>query len=185
MTENGGAGAVSRGAKRALAGLACGAVCFFGFAAAAPGEEFSIDDVSIEGNLRIESAAIRQQLKQTSGAVSSESISADVKTLYRTGFFDQVTASIVRSDGVPARTVLRLVVVEKPTVRRVFIKGNQAVSESDLSEIFVFDARRFLDKAKIEALIKQAVQLYQSKGYYDVTFEQSASRGPRPWIRMI
>jgi hypothetical protein len=54
----------------------------------------------------------------------------EVKALYKTGFFDQVSASIVQSSNAP---VLRYSLTEKPLIRKIFIKGNSEVSEDSLT----------------------------------------------------
>src|SRR5262245_50215274 len=92
----------------------------------AEGASYRIDGVSVEGNRHIDPAAITVQLKGTSGVVTRDQISEDIKALYRTGFFDQVSASVVHEG---ARTVVKYSVVEKPLVRKVFIKGNKEVKE--------------------------------------------------------
>lgn len=131
-------------------------------------EQFQVSGVQIEGNQRIDRAAVRAQLKHVAGAVSSAQVSEDVKTIYETGFFDQVTASLIRKDNAP---VLRYQLVEKPVVRKVFIRGNESIDQDELSKLFAFDSRRFLDRGKVDSLIKQAVGLYQNRGFYDAAFE--------------
>ncbi len=138
------------------------------FSIQAVADEYVVSDVVIDGNQRVDTSAIKQQLKKTSGAITTADITEDVKSLYKTGFFEQVTAGVVRSD---ARAYLRYSLVEKPVVRKVFIKGNKEISEKDLSEIFIFDSRRFMDAAKVQALIRQAVSKYQMKGYHDASIE--------------
>ncbi|RIL11737.1 MAG: outer membrane protein assembly factor BamA [Proteobacteria bacterium] len=133
-------------------------------------ESFDINAVQIMGSQRVDPAAIRLQLQKTSGQIERDIISQDVKTLYKTGFFDQVSASIVEEGG---KTFLRYEVVEKPSVRKAYIKGNKEVSDDDLGEIFVFDSQRFLDRARIDGLIRQATALYQSRGFYDASFDYS------------
>lgn len=130
------------------------------------GEEFNVSGVEIEGNNRVDTAAIRQQLKKTTGKISKEVISEDIKTLYKTGFFDQVNASMRGATLVYA-------VVEKPLVRKVFIKGNAEVDESDLSDVLKFGPKRFLDKTKLDSLKRDAISFYQSKGFYDVDLTHS------------
>jgi outer membrane protein insertion porin family len=121
-------------------------------------------DVEIVGNNRIDGSAIKLQLKSSSGFVTSEQISNDVKTVYQTGFFDQVSVSRrPTSSGV----VLVYTVVEKPAVRKVFVKGNKAVSDTDLADIFRFDTSRFLDKRRLVALEKSGETYYQGRGFYD------------------
>ena len=134
---------------------------------------YDIDDVHIEGNNRIDTAAIKSQIKGTFGRVSREIISDDIKTLYNSGFFDQVKASIVRPAADPGRTILKYSLVEKPVVRKIFIKGNEAVKENDLAEALKMGASRFLDKNKIDALIRNATMYYQGRGYFDVEFQHA------------
>lgn len=133
-----------------------------------------VSRIEIAGNSRIDSAAIRAQLKSAPPAVAQSVISEDIKALYNTGFFDQVTASVAQDSG-SGRSVLRFTVVEKPVVRKVFITGNQEVKEEDLGEILKIGANRFLDKARIAALIKSAGGYYQAKGFYDATFDYSVT----------
>ena len=60
-------------------------------------DSYSISAVEFVGNQRIDASALKAQLKIQSGQISSDEISEEVKSLYKTGFFDQVTASIVSS----------------------------------------------------------------------------------------
>ncbi|MCO6430183.1 MAG: outer membrane protein assembly factor BamA [Deltaproteobacteria bacterium] len=138
-----------------------------------PVQQFNIDDIVIEGNRRIDSAAIKSQLKAVFGRVSNELISEDIKTLYNTGFFDQVTASLVTSTSDPARQILKYTLAEKPVIRKIFIKGNKEIKEEDLSEAVKVGGSRFLDKAKLDTIIRNATTYYQSKGYYDAKFEHA------------
>ena len=135
-------------------------------------DSFTIDSVSIDGNRRVDTTAITLQLKRTSGAATSEQISEDVKTLYKTGFFDQVKASLQPS-GPQGHYILQYAITEKPVVRKVFIQGNDEVESDDLLNIFKFGSNRFLDKVKIESLMRSAVTFYQNRGYYDASFDYS------------
>ncbi|MBN8550545.1 MAG: outer membrane protein assembly factor BamA, partial [Deltaproteobacteria bacterium] len=132
----------------------------------------TVDIVStvIQDNKRVDSAAIRAQLTKTSGPISSETIDQDIKTLYKTGFFDQVTARITETDR---GAVLTYAVVEKPLVRKVFIRGNKKIKESELRDVLKFNGGRFLDRSRIQALMRNGVSYYQSQGYYDATFDYS------------
>lgn len=134
---------------------------------------YSIDQVEVEGNSRVDSAAIKLQLKATSGRMGDDVIADGIKAIFKTGFFDQVTARVETSSTKPYKTLLIYSVVEKPLVRKVFIKGNSSVDEKDLTDIIKFDGQRFLDKNKIAALMRNAVSYYQTRGFYDAAFEYS------------
>lgn len=140
-------------------------------AEAAPGGTLAdVGAIVVEGNQRIDTAAIKAQIKSVAGAVNAAGVSDDIKAIYNTGFFSQVTATVVPEKG---RSTLKYVVVEKPVVRKVFIKGNEEVSEKDLADVFKFGTNRFLDKARVEALMRGAAAYYQAKGFYDAAFEYS------------
>lgn len=139
--------------------------------ASASAESFNVSGVRIEGNRRVDTAAMLTQLKHSSGTVTSEQIDEDSKSLYRTGFFDQVTASIV--PGGAAGDVLKYAVVEKPMVRKVFLQGNKRIKEDDLRDVLKFTGGRFLDRSKIQSLMRAGVGYYQSQGFYDAAFDYS------------
>jgi outer membrane protein insertion porin family len=142
-------------------------------ARAQEGDGYTISKVVVDGNRRIDSSAIELQIKGSSGRVTTAQINEDIKTLYNTGFFDQVSASVVSDQG--GARALKYSVVEKPVVRKVLIKGNEAVSESDLVDILKFDARRFVDKAKIQAVSRKAISYYQSQGFYDAELDYTTT----------
>lgn len=137
----------------------------------AQAETFYIEDANISGNRRIDSTAIRMQLKHTKGQISNTDISEDVKTLYKTGFFDQVSAALHTLDN--GRQVVVYTVVEKPTVRKVYIRGNKGVKEGDLTPILTFGPKRFLDRGKLDSMGRAAESLYQSRGFYDAKVTSS------------
>ncbi len=131
--------------------------------------DFRFDDVSVEGNRRIDSEAIKLQLSKRSGQISEEEISQNVSSLYKTGFFDQVTANITLNPS--GQRVLVFKVLEKPVIRKVFLDGNSELESNDLLDIFKLGANRFLDKTRLNSLIKNASALYQQKGFYDATMD--------------
>ena len=137
------------------------------------GRDFVIDAVEIVGTDRVDASAVKLQLKSAYGRVTESLISEDVRAIYRTGFFDQVSAEIVPFGD---RTVLRYTVAEKPVVRKVFVKGNNEVSEKDLADVIKFDGRKFLDKAKIDSIQKAAISYFQTQGFYDAQISNSTTK---------
>jgi outer membrane protein insertion porin family len=135
------------------------------------GDVVSVAGVEVVGNRRIDANAIKAQIAGSGGRVSAETINNDVKNLYNSGFFDQVTVSVVHEPN--GRSILRYVVAEKPIVRKIFIKGNDEVDESDLAEVLKIEGKRFVDRSKLQALVRKAVSYYQGQGFYDATLEYS------------
>lgn len=141
------------------------AVAIFGLFASAASAEV-ISRVEIEGNRRIERDTILIPTSSRTGTpLSQDSVSTDVKQIYRLGFFENVGAEVRRGDGA---TVLVFRVREKPSIRNVFLEGNDSIGDDTLKEKLDIGARRFLDRKKIRAALEQLTDFYRSQGYYDV-----------------
>jgi outer membrane protein insertion porin family len=136
-------------------------------------ESYVVHGVEIEGNRRIDTGAVMSQLASVPGRITATQLSDDVRTLYNSGYFDQVQVGVVpRGDG---SVTVKFTVSEKPIARKIFIKGNDDVSEDDLSEVLKLDGRRFVDRAKIQSLIRKATAYYQAQGYYDASLDYSTT----------
>lgn len=132
-----------------------------------------ISGVEIVGGRRIDEWAIKAQLKHLSGTITREQLSEELKSIYRTGFFANVTAKVVTTPQ--GRRILRYEVLEKPVVRRVFIKGNKELKDTDLSTPLSFDTRKFYDAARANTLVRGALSVYQLKGFYDAQITPTAT----------
>lgn len=128
-----------------------------------------IESIEVLGAKRVEKSTILLQISSEIGTeLDSAIIESDIKEIYRTGLFEQVTAKI-RLEGNNA--VLIFQVLEKPAIRMVYLKGNKEIDSDDLKEKLGIGARRFLDRKKIAAGIEEAKAYYQSKGYYGTEIE--------------
>ncbi len=134
------------------------------------GSVIQFSSVVVEGTKRIDPAAIRAQLSKSSGSLSRQQVSDEIKAIYKTGFFDEVTAAL-RNEG--EKNALVYSVTEKPVVNKVFIKGNKEIGEKDLVSVITLDSRRFFDKAKVAAIIRNTITYYQSRGFLDAGLEYS------------
>ncbi len=134
--------------------------------------DLNITGVSISGTKRIDAETLKASLGAQTGSVSKATIRRDIRTLYKTGFFDQVEAELHPSAG---GEKLTYAVSEKPVVRKIYVKGNEDLSEDDLKEVLNFKDKRFVDKATIETVVRKAQAYYQAQGYYDVKFQHSVT----------
>ncbi len=123
---------------------------------------FQVRQVEIQGNSRVETGTILLQVKTRAGGMYDPALAAtDVKNIYRTGFFDQVSVAL------PGGGVVTFVVTEKPSVRKVIIKGNSEVKEEKIKEKLNITSRFFLDQRRIRAGIDEVKKHYETEGYYD------------------
>ncbi len=125
-----------------------------------------VSDVSIEGQQRIESDAILRVIKTKSGSVfKSSALSADLRAIYAMGYFDDVKVE-AHPDGNGKRVVFH--VKEKPTIRRVQLKGNSYIEEEDITENLTISTGAILNIYKIRSNIDQIESLYKEKNYHKV-----------------
>ena len=132
---------------------------------------YHVSKVEIEGTSRIDKEAVKAQLSAVSGAIRAQAISEDIQSLYNSGFFDQVSVAAIPVEG--GKVLLRYTLVEKPVARKIFIKGNDDISEKDLAEVLRIEGKRFVDKNKLIAIMKRAKSFYQGHGFYDATLDYS------------
>ena len=135
-------------------------------------ESGKVSQVLVVGNLRVEPQAILQLIKLQPGVeYSSAQLTDDIKSIYRSGFFDNVS-------GRPERTGGKLNVVfyvkEKPAIRNITITGNEAFKEETIKEKLGVSSKFFLDRKKIATGVDEIVKSYQADGYYGakVTVEE-------------
>lgn len=123
-----------------------------------------IEEIKIEGNVRVESATIKTYLKSKVGeSIELPKISDDIKSIMAQGFFNDV---VVETEPGASGPILIFRVKEKPTVKNVKYSGNDKVHDDDIDEILTLKRFEVLDMDKVNADKEQIYKLYQVKGYY-------------------
>lgn len=126
----------------------------------------TVAKITIEGNQRIQTQVIRENIKQATGTpLSLSTVNEDILRLYKLGYFDSV---VVYQE--PSANGINLIysVVERPLIKEIKFKGNSEFSSKKLREALTFKPRSFFDKAAIAASIDKIVEMYKEKGYYNV-----------------
>ncbi len=91
-----------------------------------------------------------------------------MKTLYDTGFFDDVKVDVEPFEG---GVKVTFIVKERPVVTRIRIVGNKHIKSNEIrKELKQFPFNIYNEKILNEN-IQKIKQLYQSKGYYNVRVE--------------
>ncbi len=136
-------------------------------AAAAVTAAPQVKSVVIEGNDRIEDAAIRRVIETEAGDVYNEdALSADLEAIYDMGYFDDVRVSVKREkDG---NTVI-FTVKEKPTLRRIEISGNRVYDDKKIKENIDISTGSILNIYRVKRNIEAIETLYQEKNYHNVS----------------
>ena len=127
-----------------------------------PGQ--AVGDIQITGNRKIEKDAIIAMLKtKTTEEYSEEKVSQDVKALFASGYFYNVTVS---KSIAAAGLVLTYQVLEKPSIVEIDYDGNFEIKDDDLAEAAGIKAYEILNLTKIREAEEKLLKLYEEKGYF-------------------
>ncbi|WP_428269741.1 outer membrane protein assembly factor BamA [Haliangium sp.] len=124
-----------------------------------------IERIQFRGNRKVEDDAIRVNLSsQVGGKLNPELVRRDLRAMWQMGFFDDVE---VRAEPtVDGGVVLLFVVVEKPSVRKILVSGNDEVGLDKINEVLDLKRDAILDVSKVKQNRQKIYDLYVEKGYY-------------------
>jgi outer membrane protein insertion porin family len=140
--------------------------------------EQRITRIEFKGNRKIEGSAINQVLKSATGSIFTDSdLSADIKAIYRMGYFDDVTAEVT---DIPEGKTIVFTVVEKPMITEIRITGNKALKRDEIEGAMTVRSRQTVNPEKLKADMEKIKTLYDSKGFYNAevrfTIEKAGER---------
>ena len=121
--------------------------------------------VEIAGNRKIGADAVRQKLKSKPGnPLDEEDISDDIKTIFKMGYFLDVSADVATE---AAGKVLTFNVVEKGLISEIRLIGNKKVDKDDILEAMSVKVRQSVNPENIKQDLQKIKALYDTKGYYN------------------
>ena len=121
--------------------------------------------IDIAGNRKIGADAIKQRLRSKAGSLfNEETISADIKAIFKMGFFLDVSADVTTD---PQGKVLTFTVVEKGLISEIRLDGNKKLDRDDILDAMTTKVRQSLNQEKIKDDIQKIKTLYHNKGYYN------------------
>jgi len=143
---------------------------------------FPILGIRVEGANRVgPDTILRVMESRVGGEFDPAKIRADVKAIYRMGYFSDVKIDAEKDPG-----GLRLVVlvVEKPIVSSIVIEGNKEVDTADLKEALTIKERSLFQEDKVKESARKLVEACQNRGYYDATVVPSVQEEADGSIRV-
>ncbi len=139
--------------------------------------------IEIKGNRKIEASAILQQIKsKVDKPFLQTDISADIKAIFKMGYFLDVTADAVST---PEGEIVTFTVQEKGLIADIQIKGNKALSKDDIQEILSIKVKQSLNQEKIKADVEKIKNLYETKGYYNAEITDKIEKDGEKDFRVI
>ncbi len=131
--------------------------------------EENVYKIMILGNSKVEEGVIRGAIKSREGGpFSVEKVREDLRSIFDLGYFADVQVDI---KSTPQGKEVIFIVVEKPSLKDIVIKGNQKIKLDDIREKMALKARTILNLEKVKDDSEQIRKLYFSKGYYGVKVE--------------
>jgi outer membrane protein insertion porin family len=130
-----------------------------------------IVEVRFEGNRRVESEAMLLELDSNVGElVSQRKLATDLKRLWSLGYFEDVR---VEGELLARGVVLTYVVVERPSVRKIIVEGNDEIKLDDINEELDLEKNEVLDLGKVTENIEKIKALYTASGFFlaEVSYE--------------
>lgn len=124
----------------------------------------NITSVDVEGTVRTDKPTILNVIKSKAGSrFDIKTVDEDIRNIYKLGFYKTVSA-LISQDGDNYTLIYK--VLEKPSVRFIYFKGNDEVSDKKLQKVLKIKAYNILNKDLINQTINQMMGIYASKGMY-------------------
>ena len=139
--------------------------------------DFQINDIQIEGNKRISFETVRSYLPiEVGDDLSPAKVQKSIQALYQTGFFRDI-AFFQEAGG-----VLKIRVLERPSIADISIEGNELIKTEDMTQALntmgVKKGRIFND-TQMERIILDLRRRYQNQGYYAAEIDIQVKKLPR------
>lgn len=127
-------------------------------------KKVAITEVVIRGNERIEDEAIKRVLKTDKGTLyADEDLSRDLQNIYNMGYFGDI-----RVTREPVDNGVRIVfnVVEKPTIRKIYYRGNHAYEDEKIKENITLKSGSILNIFEVKKEMEAIKELYREKNFH-------------------
>lgn len=144
-----------------------------------------VRSVRVEGFRRVEESAIRIHIAHPVGVpLDDAAVDADVKAVYRMGFFENVWVTTPASAG---GIDLVYNVAERPYVTKVEFTGNENVDKPDLEAVVGVRPRTVFDPQKAWEGVREAKKVYAGEGYPDaeIRYELVADGDGQAIVRYV
>ena len=121
-------------------------------------QTFTISEIEIVGNQRIETETIESYISLSKGQnFEADEINSAYQRVLKSGLFESVTFD--ENDG-----VLKVTVVEYPTINRIYFEGNVRIEDTVLEKVLKSKEKYVLDAQTVEQDRKDIAETYAVMG---------------------
>ena len=151
-------------------------IVVFSCVAARAEQPFVVSDIRVEGLQRISAGSVFASLTINVGdTVGRNAIGSAVRTLFRTGNFDDIK---IARDG----SILVVIVAERPSISEINIEGNKAIDSESLLEGLKkagLAEGKVFKRSTLEGMKMELTRQYVSQGRYDAGIDTDVVSLPR------
>jgi outer membrane protein insertion porin family len=120
-------------------------------------------DIEITGNQSVSTSTVLSKIKLREGdRFSQKAVNEDIKRLYATGFFTDVTAKAEDYEG---GIKLMFSVTEKSVIEKIIFEGNKAYKEEVLKKQIESKEGDVLNRRRLSEDVKKLKAFYKKKGF--------------------
>ncbi|MEW6009487.1 MAG: outer membrane protein assembly factor BamA [Candidatus Omnitrophota bacterium] len=129
-------------------------------------QDKEVKTIDISGNKIASLATLLSKIKTKVGTRYSVAVARDdIKRLYALGYFDDVRVEL---SGFEGGVKVMFVVVEKPIISSIAIKGARRISQRVLEDSMKTKEGAYLDKQKLRSDLEEIKRIYARKGFLSV-----------------
>ncbi len=122
-----------------------------------------LKEIHITGNQGIETDTIQFSIKSKIGEpIDPFQVRRDIRTLYKTGFFNDISVSI---DKVEGGVSLTFIVDERPIITDIVLSGYKKISQTTLNDELTIKSGDRYDPVKVNESINKLENKYRERGY--------------------
>ncbi len=142
-----------------------------------------IIEIVVLGNQKVTKDTITDKMKTKVGEQLSMTIlDQDLKDLYSLGFFDNLMINLAAvRDGVE----VAVIVVEKPTINSIIIKGNNKVKRKDLLKEITLHTFSILNEERLKESLMKMKAFYREEGFYSIKIKTKTVKAGKNNIQVI
>ncbi|MEI6079921.1 MAG: POTRA domain-containing protein, partial [bacterium] len=136
----------------------------------------TISKITIRGNKKITSDAVRGKLIEKEGSQFNEDlVKADIDNVFSLGYFDNVDVYQNTDNGLELIFDLK----EKPIVSSIVFEGNSDVETDDLKKQVDIKPYTVLNITDVKKAKAKLVKYYEEKGFYLVSIKEDLRPAPK------
>ena len=155
------------------------ACLFLSFPSILLAQTFAISEIEIVGNQRIETDTIKSFISLPEGQnFEANEINAAYQRVLKSGLFESVEFD--ENDG-----LLRVIVVEYPTINRIYFEGNVRVEDAALEKVLKSKEKYVLDAQTVEQDRKNIAETYAVMGRLAARVNPKVIRKPENRVDLI